>query len=50
MLGALALGRKSTEGGESYQLREPSIPYGVHFGAKKADIGIENTYFLKVNI
>ena len=33
------------EAGESYQLRGPSIPYGAHFGAKKGDIGPENTYF-----
>ena len=45
ILGALALGRKSVEEGESYQLREPSIPYGDYFGAKKDDIGPENTYF-----
>ena len=41
-LGALALGRKSIEAGESYQLREPSIPYSAHFGVKKGDIGPEN--------
>ena len=48
ILGALALGRKSIEAGESYQLREPSIPYGAHFGVKKGDIGPENTYFWNV--
>ncbi|MEA3358222.1 MAG: hypothetical protein U9R17_02275 [Thermodesulfobacteriota bacterium] len=35
ILGALALGRKSIEAGESYQLREPSIPYSTHFEGKK---------------
>jgi len=44
-LRALALGRKSIEAGESYQLREPFIPYSAHFGVKKGDIGPENTYF-----
>ena len=50
MLGALALGRKRTEAGESYQLREPAVPYNVHFEVKKSDIGSENTYFWNVNI
>ena len=50
LLGVLARGRKSIEAGESYQLREPSIPYGVHFRGKKEDIGLENSYFWDVNI
>ncbi len=50
LLGVLAKGRKSIEAGESYQLREPSIPYGVHFRGKKEDIGLQNTYFWDVNI
>jgi REP-associated tyrosine transposase len=50
MLGALAIGRKSTEVGESYQLREPSVPYNAHFGAKKSNIGPENTHFWNVNV
>ena len=50
MLGALALGRKSIEAGESYQLREPSVPYNDHFEVKKSDIGSENTYLWNVNI
>ena len=50
MLGALALGRKSIEAGESYQLREPSVPYNVHLGAKKSDIASKNTYFWNVNL
>jgi hypothetical protein len=49
LMGALAIGRKGIEIGESYQLREPAIPYGVHFGAEKCDIGSENAYFLDVN-
>ena len=48
IMGVLAIGRKSIEVGESYQLREPSIPYGARFGAKKCDIGPENTYFWDV--
>ena len=39
MMGALAIGRKSIEAGESYQLREPATPYGAHFGGKKGNIG-----------
>jgi len=50
ILGALALGRKSIEAGESYQLREPSISYSAHFGVKKGDIGPENTYFWNVKL
>ena len=50
ILGALALGRKSTEAGKFYQLREASVPYNVHFEVKKSDIGSENTYFWNVNI
>ena len=44
IMGVLATGRKSIEVGKSYQLREPATPYGTHFGAKKGDIGPENTY------
>ncbi len=45
LMGALAIGRKSTEAGDSYQLREHSVPYIAHFGAKKSNIGPENTFF-----
>jgi len=31
---ALAKVRESKEAGESYQLREPSMPYGDNFGVK----------------
>jgi len=44
LMGILAIGRKSTKAKEAYQLREPSVPYGAHFGAKKGDIDPENTY------
>ena len=50
ILGALALGRKNIETGESYQLREHSIPYSAHFGFKKGDIGPKNTYFWNVKL
>jgi hypothetical protein len=45
LMGALAIGRKSTEAGDSYQLREHSVPYIAHFGDKNSDIGPENTFF-----
>ena len=44
-LGALAKGRRPREGGEGYQLREPSAVYGDHFGVKNEDIGVGNAYF-----
>jgi len=44
LMGVLAIGRKSIEAGESYQLREPAIPYEAHFGTQKCDIEPENTY------
>ena len=50
ILGVLALGRKTIESVESYQLREPSIPYVAHFGVKKSDIGSKNTDFWNVNL
>ena len=50
ILGALALGRKNIETGESYQLREHSILYSAHFGVKKGDIGPKNTYFWNVKL
>jgi putative transposase len=50
VLGVLAKGRKSKETGGSYQLREPSIPYGDHFGVKNDDIGPENTYYWNVRV
>ena len=48
LMGALAIGRKSTEAEDSYQLREAAVPYIAHFGDKKEDIGPENTLFLDV--
>ena len=50
ILGALAIGRKSIEAGEAYELREPSIPYGSHFWAKKGDIRPKNTYPWDVSV
>jgi REP element-mobilizing transposase RayT len=48
LMGALAIGRKSTEVGDSYQLREPAASYKADFEAKKRDIGLENTFFWSV--
>ena len=45
LMGATVLGRKSFGTGESYMLREPVIPYGAHFEAKKRNKEPENTYF-----
>jgi hypothetical protein len=36
-LGGLATGRKVKETGEGYQLRDPSGPYGDHFGLERND-------------
>jgi len=47
-MGVLAIGRKGIEGGESYQLREPAIAYGAHFGVENSDMAPENTYFWDV--
>ena len=47
-MGTLAIGRKSTGDGESYELREPAVPYRPHFGVKKSDIGPENAYIWRV--
>ena len=48
LMGAMAIGRKSTQSGESFQLREPAGPYKADFGAKKREIGSENTFFWSV--
>ena len=47
LMGVMAIGRKSNEAGDAYQLREPAAPYMAHFGGKRKDIGPENTYFWK---
>ena len=44
LMGGMALGRKVLETGESFQLKEVQYPYIAHFGAKKSDIGAQNTY------
>ncbi len=49
-MGMLALGRKTIEAGESYQLCDSSIPYFSFFGDKKGDIGPKNTYFWNVKL
>ncbi|MBW1614865.1 MAG: hypothetical protein JRJ57_13120 [Deltaproteobacteria bacterium] len=50
ILGALAKGRKSKEAGDNYQLREPSTPYGDHFGVKNENIGVDNAYLWNINL
>jgi len=45
ILDGLGKGRRVKEIGEGYQLREPSVAYGDHFGVEKDDIGPKNTYF-----
>ena len=47
-MGVLARGRKSIEVGDSYQLREPPVPYRALFGGKKDDIGLDNTWLWDV--
>ena len=44
LMGGLALGRKVLETGESFQLKEVQYPYIAHLGAKKCDIGAQNSY------
>jgi len=46
LMGVLAIGRKSIEAGESYQLREPAIPYGAHFGVEKSNIEPKKRLFV----
>jgi putative transposase len=50
LMGVLAIGRKSFGDGESYQLREPSVPYSAHFRGKKDDIGPENILLWDVKL
>jgi hypothetical protein len=45
LMGALARGRKNIGVGESFQLREPAVPYGAHLGPEKCNLGLENTFF-----
>ena len=47
-LGAIVKGRKTSESGEGYQLREPSIPYNAHLGAENSNIGPKNTYYWNI--
>ena len=43
-MGGMALGRKVLETEESYRLKEVQYPYIAHSGAKKSEIGAQNTY------
>ena len=45
----MALGRKVLETEKSFQLKEGQNPYIAHFGAKKSEIGAQNTYFWNQN-
>lgn len=45
LMGAMAIGRRRSEAGDAYQLREPPTAYGAHFDPEKGDIGPENTFF-----
>ena len=44
LLDILGKGRRVKEIVQGYQLREPSVPYGDHFGVQKDDMGSKNTY------
>lgn len=50
LMGVMATGRKSTEAGDSYQLREPTGTYKTDFGAKKRDIEPKNAYLWNENL
>jgi len=50
LLGFRAKGRQVIEAGQAYQVRERPGSYSALFGAKKEDIGPENTYFWNVNL
>jgi putative transposase len=49
-LGILGKGRKATETGAGYQLREPANSYMHHFDVQKGDIEPENTYFWNIDV
>jgi len=50
LLGFRVKGGEVIEAGEAYQVREGPVSYNAPFGAKKEDIGPENTYFWNVNL
>ena len=47
-MGGMALGRKVLKA-KSFKLKEDQYPYIAHFGAKKSDIGAQNTYIWHKN-
>jgi len=49
MLLSICLGKYGTLPTDAIS-REPSVPYNVHFGGKKSDIGSENTHFWNINL
>ncbi len=50
VLGFRAKGRKITRSRKGYQVREAPARYKVFLGAKKEDIGPENTYYWNLNL
>ena len=50
LLGFRAKGRKITRSGEGYQVREAPARYNEFLGAKREDIGPENTYSWNLNL
>jgi putative transposase len=44
-MGIAAKWRKRLGDGDSFQLRESTIPYNAYLGVKNSDIGDENAYF-----
>jgi REP-associated tyrosine transposase len=50
LLGFRAKGRNITKRGERYQVREASARYNAFFGAKKEDIGSENSHYWDLSL
>ena len=50
LMGSMALGRKSLESGQSFQLREPQVPYSALLEVHKDEIAPKNSYFWRRNI
>jgi putative transposase len=50
LMGAAARGRKSSESGGDFQLRESQLPYANVFEGKNSETALENTYFWNNNL
>ncbi|MEA3222253.1 MAG: transposase [Thermodesulfobacteriota bacterium] len=48
-LASRAIGRDILNNNGVFELREPSVPYSVHFDRKKNVLRLENTYFWNIN-